>query len=94
MLGVCGAALGQRHAVAGAAEQIHAQKLLQRGDLPRHRALRQRQLLRGAGVAFVAGGGVKAGQGLKGRYFSAHGVRNIHNMLKMQVNYAIYLIAV
>jgi hypothetical protein len=34
--------------------------------------------LRGAGVALVARGGVEAGQGLNGRYFSAHDVLNVH----------------
>jgi hypothetical protein len=37
--------------------------------------------LGGAGVAFVPGGGFKAGQGLKGGDFSAHGVCNVHNRL-------------
>ena len=55
--------------MAGAAKQSQAEKYLQRGDLPRDRTLRQRQLLRRTGVTFVAGGGVKAGQGLKGRIF-------------------------
>ena len=62
----------QHHAVAGAAKQLHAQKLFQRLDLARHGALRKRKLLRGAGVALVAGGDFKTGQGLGRWNVAAH----------------------
>ncbi len=59
--------------VLAAAEQGHAQLRLQGRHLARDRALGQGQLLRGAGVALVAGGGLEAGQGLGGRQAAAHG---------------------
>jgi hypothetical protein len=66
------ARLGQQHAVARAPEQLHAQELLQRNDLARDRALRERQLLRSTRVADVAGSRLEAGQGLGGWQGSTH----------------------
>jgi hypothetical protein len=62
----------QCHAMARAAEQRDAEKVLQRRDLARHRALRQRQFVRGAGVALVPGGGIEAAQRLQGRDLARH----------------------
>jgi len=59
--------------VARALEERHAQKVLKQRDLARDRALRERQLLRRAGEAAVACGGVKTGQGLQAREFATHG---------------------
>ena len=77
---IFGSPLGQHNPVASPPKQSYAQKIFQCGDLSRYGALGQRQLLRSARVALVAGSGVKAGQCLKRWNFSAHDVRNIHNM--------------
>src|SRR5690606_29785655 len=50
------------------------QLALQRHDLARDGALRERQLLRGAGVALMPCGGLETGQGLGGRQGDAHAV--------------------
>ncbi|MCY1369497.1 hypothetical protein D9M69_565430 [compost metagenome] len=72
-LACVGSAAGrERHAVPRAAKQRHAQEGLERADLTRHRALRERQFLRGARVALVARGGVEAYEGLQGRDLAAH----------------------
>ena len=71
--GVVGPGGGQHHAVLAAPEQGRAHKFFQRSNLARDGPLRQRQFVGGAGVALVAGGGVKAGQGLHGGQFAAHG---------------------
>jgi hypothetical protein len=62
----------QRDAVARAAEQRDAQEGLERADLARHRALREREFLRRARVALVARGGVEAQEGLQWRDLAAH----------------------
>ncbi|MCY1231745.1 hypothetical protein D9M72_442050 [compost metagenome] len=49
--GVFAPSIGQLQAPAHAGEQRHAQALLQLRHLPPHRAVRQRQLCRGAGKA-------------------------------------------
>ena len=58
--------------VARAPEQRLAQKFFQRGDLPRHGALRQRQFLRGARVALMPCRRLEAEQGMGGGNFAAH----------------------
>ncbi|MCY1429449.1 hypothetical protein D9M71_453660 [compost metagenome] len=54
--------ISQAHLAAFAAEQGQAQLLLQRLHLAAHRALGQRQLGGGAGVAFMPGGGFESQQ--------------------------------
>ena len=53
------ALLGENEAAGVAVKQRHRQLLLQCADLPRHRRLRQRQLLAGMGETAGLGGGMK-----------------------------------
>src|SRR5262249_40051971 len=50
--------LGQNEPARVAVEQRHAELLFERGHLPRHRRLRQAELLAGMGEAAGLGGGV------------------------------------
>ena len=54
--------IGQHHLPAFAAEQAHAEHLLENLHLTADRALRQRQFMGGAGVAFMACGGLEGQQ--------------------------------
>jgi hypothetical protein len=76
--------LGELHAAPGAAEQRHAEEVLQRGDLAADRALRQRELLRRAGEALVARGGLEGEQRGGAGDLLAHrrfGVPEAHRLL-------------
>jgi len=85
--GVVGPGGGQHHAVLGAAEQGHTQKLFQRRHLARHGALRQVQFLRGTGKALVAGSSLKAVQGLGGWQFASHGGRTLaHHSIQILIS--------
>ena len=71
------ARLGQGHAALAAAEQLHAQEVLQTGDLAADGALGDRQFAGGPGVALVAGGRLEGGQGGGGGQFAAHALASV-----------------
>ncbi|MOA52319.1 hypothetical protein D3C78_1756030 [compost metagenome] len=54
--------IGQHHLPAFAREQTHAEHLLENLHLTADRTLRQRQFVGGAGVAFMARGGLESQQ--------------------------------
>ena len=64
----------QRDAALRAQEQARAEPLLERADVAAHRALRHRQLARGARDAAVAGDGLEGADGVERREAAQHGL--------------------
>ena len=70
---VRGALRGQVDAALRAHEELGAEPVLERADVPTHRALRDRELGRRAGDAPVAGDGLEGPDGIERRQAAEHG---------------------
>jgi hypothetical protein len=79
---------GKRHPLLDPIEQLHAQIILQGGNLPAHRALRQRELFRGARETLVPGRRFESDEQVRSRNFSSHG----HSKIEQFAEYTSFAI--